>query len=264
MDAALKEDGITRITCAYGGEAVTPAPGITFTPAKGEYHYDLYVPPGYRADPKAVFPCLFVASPGGNAKLGIMADRVKRDRFIAVMLVESKNGAWEPGIADFCSAHDDVVKRLRVAEGFKYMTGMSGGARSTSMYTALRPGFVGMFLQAAGFWQTQKGPYAMTSVLDNPRLAVYATFGTKDMNLDEAGLLAQYLPARTAYHVIIFRGGHQWAPKPQVEEAFDWLEQWTYFTLAGRYHRRGQSDVSRLLQTPVAACPGSGRRLRKV
>jgi hypothetical protein len=88
-----------------------------------------------------------------------------------------------------------------------------------------------MFLQAAGFWQTPDGPYAMTAALENPRLAVYATFGTKDMNLDEAGLLAQYLPAKTTYHPQIFRGGHQWAPKPQVEEAFDWLERWTYFTL---------------------------------
>ncbi|HZK80139.1 MAG TPA: hypothetical protein VFC46_03710, partial [Humisphaera sp.] len=224
MDAVLKEDAITRITCRYGGEQVTPEPGITFSPAAGEYHYDLYLPAGYNADPKAVFACLFVASPGGNAGLGAMAERVKRDRFIAVMLVESKNGAWEPGIANFCSAHDDVIKRLRVAEGFKYMTGMSGGARSTSMYTALRPGFVGMFLQAAGFWQTPDGPYAMNGVRENSRMAVYATFGTKDMNLDEAGLLAQYLPAKTAYHPRIFRGGHQWAPKPQVEEAFDWLE----------------------------------------
>ena len=46
-----------------------------------------------------------------------------------------------------------------------------------------------MFLQAAGFWQTEQGPYAMTAVLHNPRLAVYATFGTKDMNLDEAELM---------------------------------------------------------------------------
>ena len=30
---------------------------------------------------------------------------------------------------------------------------------------------------------------------------------------------------------MVFRGGHQWAPKAQVEEAFDWMEQWTYFTL---------------------------------
>ncbi len=118
MDAVLKEDGITRITCVYDGEPVKPAPGVTFKPAKGEYHYDLYLPPGYRANADDVYSCLFVASPGGKAGLGAMADRVKRDRFVAVMLVESKNGAWEPGVADFCAAHDDVIKRVRVAEGF--------------------------------------------------------------------------------------------------------------------------------------------------
>src|SRR5438128_1705896 len=102
LDAEIKEDDITRITCAYDGQPVTPSPGVTFTPAPGEYHYDLYLPPGYHSDSKALFPVLFVASPGGKARLGAMAERVKRDRFIAVMLMESKNGPWEPGIANFC------------------------------------------------------------------------------------------------------------------------------------------------------------------
>ena len=184
-----------------------PEPGITFNPAAGEYHYDLYLPVGYHADSKPCFACLFVASPGGNAGLGAMSERVKRDRFVAVMLVESKNGAWEPGIADFCAAHDDVIKRLRVAEGFKYMTGMSGVGPLGEHVHGVAPGFVGMFLQAAGFWQTPEGPDAMNGVRENPRMAVYATFGTKDMNLDEAGLLAQYLPAKTAIKPHL-RGGH--------------------------------------------------------
>lgn len=90
---------------------------------RGEYHYDLYLPPGYEQNKTEVYPCLFIADPAGNAHLGNMADRVKRDEMIAVMLVESKNGDWEPIFANFCAAHDDAVKRVRI--GLKWMTGLS-------------------------------------------------------------------------------------------------------------------------------------------
>ena len=131
------------------------------------------------------------------------------------------------------------------------------------MDTALRPGFVGMFLQAAGFWQLPDGPYAMTAVLNNPRLAVFATFGTKDMNLDEAGLLAQYLPAKTAYHALVFRGGHQWAPKPQVEEAFDWLEQWTYLTLPAETTASARAMYRNYFNRLVGNCQEAGMPFAK-
>lgn len=228
-DAPLTEDGITRVTCMYSGEPVNAGVGLAFKPPRGEFHYDLYLPPGYNSDPKERFPCLFIASAGGNASLGAMAAQVKQRRFIAVMLIESKNGAWEPPLANFCAAHDDAVKRVRIADGFKFTTGQSGGARASAMFMGLRTGFAGVFLQSAGFAQGTGGTYVMQCLQENPNMGVFATFGNKDFNLKEAGLLAEQLPPRVPYHYVVFSGGHQWAPEAQVDEAFDWLEQWTYF-----------------------------------
>ena len=223
IDAELKEDAITRITVEYDGRPISPAKGVTFTPPKAEYHYDLFIPKGYNDEPEARFPCVFIASASGNAKLGGLSNRVKRERFIAVMLVESKNGPWEPIVGNFCAAHDDVIKRVRIAEEFKYMTGQSGGARATTLCTTLRSGFIGICLQAAGNWS------AWTCVQTNPSMAVCLTMGVNDKNQSEVPKLTRTIPPKTPFRIIYFNGGHAWAPQDQLDMAFDWLEQWTYF-----------------------------------
>ena len=78
-------------------------------------------------------PTIFIAAPGGKAGLGNMADWIQRHGYVAVLLEESRNGDWEPAVGNFLAAHDDVLKRVRVAEGRKVATGMSGAARACSV-----------------------------------------------------------------------------------------------------------------------------------
>jgi hypothetical protein len=223
-DAELKVDGVTSITVSYDGGPVQASPTFKLQPAKGEYHYDLYLPPGYNDDPKETFPVLFIASPGGNAKTGIWLPRLKSDRFVAVMLIESKNGPWEPIVANFLAAHDDVVKRVRIAPDFKFMTGFSGGARATSICTCLRPGFVGIVLQGAGF---QSGEFA--TFQRNPRLCVYMGFGREDNNRRELEDNIPHIPPQSAFVYTIYDGAHKPFPKDLVDPAFDFLIQWAYY-----------------------------------
>ena len=206
LDAPLAEGGLTRITCLYRGT--------------DPYHYQLWLPTGYAAAPTKSWPALFIASPGGKATQGNMAEWIQRHGYVAVMLEESRNGDWEPSVGNFIAAHDDVVKRVRVAEGRKVATGMSGGARACSVFVGLRPGFGGLLFQGAGY--APVGPNGASPVAGIKVAALAATFGEKDPNSAEGPRMKRLFGDRM--ELFEFRGGHQWAPKETVEEALDSID----------------------------------------
>ncbi|MEI6247278.1 MAG: hypothetical protein WCP67_01950 [Verrucomicrobiota bacterium] len=210
LTEALKDGTEARITCVYKGTGKLAA-------MSGTYHYKLWVPEGYSADPKKTWKTLFIADPSGKAKLGVMGDWIKAHGYIAVMLEESKNGPWGPTIGNFLAAHDDVVKRMRVAEGKKVATGFSGGARASSLFVTLAPGFGGLIFQGAGCSDVNPdGTYTIKNI-KCPTVA--GTFGKKDMNYKEAARLKNAFGERI--EIFEFEGGHQWAPKEVIELALN-------------------------------------------
>ena len=96
LGAGLREEANLWVTCAL---REAPRPGeIPVLPwkkdcedATGIYHYKLWLPHGYLAQPHRHWPCVFIASPFGNARMGNMAESLKRTH-VLVMLVESRNG----------------------------------------------------------------------------------------------------------------------------------------------------------------------------
>lgn len=203
MDTPLPDDTITRIECDYNGNT---------------YHYDLYIPMGYGSGSVSSYPVLFIFSPGGNAVMGNMEDWLRDKRWLVAMMVESRNGPWEPIIENFLAAHDDLVLRTRVQSDMKFLTGVSGGARASSRmaYDQLREGLRGIFLQAAGSSEVYyEGRY-------RGNLFTYASFGDTDVNLPELGYMDDILPEEI-FQWEIFSGGHQPAPQAVAERALDWL-----------------------------------------
>lgn len=203
LDTPLQDDSITRIECEHDSTI---------------YHYDLYVPDGYANDATKSYPVLFIFSPGGNAVMGNMESWLRNERWLAVMLVESKNGPWEPIIENFSAAHDDLVDRVRVQEDRKFLTGVSGGARASSYmaFNEIRPGLRGIFLQAAGaeeVWHQDRY---------RANLFIYVSFGDADFNLPELDLMDAILPESIFQHET-FTGGHQAAPTDVAERGLDWL-----------------------------------------
>jgi hypothetical protein len=195
--------------------------------AKGEYHYKLWLPEGYKADEKKAWPCIFIASPGGKAGMGNMAAWLKASGYVVVMLIESKNGPWAPIVGNFLAAHDDVVKRVRIQEGLKIATGMSGGARASSVFVQTRPGFVGLILQGAGGASDSKGVYHVAKLKGSHGVFVAMTIGEKDSNKTEVPRMKTALgPAR--FSVYPFDGGHVWAPPETFAKAIAWVEQQIY------------------------------------
>ncbi len=223
MDEKIPEEKITMIECEYKYDKKVVDEDNKIENDGKAFHYQVYLPKGYYDHPDERFPCIFVASPHGNAPMTNIDARMKKDRWIVIMLVESKNGdpQW---IANFISAHDDAVQRFRMLEGMKYCTGFSGGARCASRFPGMRPGFAGIILQGAGFYQNG-GIYIMTPVDKYPNLAVYMTMGKKDSNRSEIPKLPDALPRKTPFKLELFDGTHEWAPAECMDHAFDWLEQ---------------------------------------
>jgi hypothetical protein len=145
------DDGISDIACSTAITSVRAGSGnLAVDP--GDYHYRIYLPTDYSKRIDETFPCLLILSPSGNARLGGVADFAKRERWIVILLVESRNGPTAPQMGNFLAAYDDAIKRFRIQPGMIFATGQSGGARSSLLCAELRPGFGGVLLQAAGSW----------------------------------------------------------------------------------------------------------------
>ncbi len=181
-------------------------------------HYRLYLPADYDDNGNRKYPVMFIAAPGGNARMGEMQNILVRERWIVAMLFESRNGSsdWLP---NFMAAYDDLVQRVRSIESMHFCTGFSGAAKVCSVYPGIRPGFRGMILQGAGPW----GVRAFTEP-GNEDLLVYGTFGTLDGNFHHARRIRLSLPPYIRRLVTIWDGGHAWAPAHVFESALRWLE----------------------------------------
>ena len=232
LDLPLAEEKEATIECELTQNVPHSSVPVFSSPkdsesAKGTYHYKLWLPKGYLADPQRCWPCMFIMSPGGNASMGSMAARLKSDGFVVVMFVEAKNGPWPPIVGNFLSAHDDVIKRVRIQEGLKFATGFSGGARGSSLLVQLRPGFTGVICQGAGFFYDDKKKYYVAGVRKIPGFAVALTMGDKDNNSRELGELKSAL-GPVPLHEYPFAGTHQPAPADVFNEALTWVEQQVY------------------------------------
>jgi dienelactone hydrolase len=266
LTARLEEDNVTPIECSSKGLTYTLG-GKTYQPdgpAGATYHYRVYVPAGYYADKTAWYPCVFITSPTGNAEMGTMEARIKAGKYIAIMLDEAQNGPWAPIVGNFLAAHDDAVRRLRIAPGFKFATGFSGGARAASYFIGLRPGFTGLFLQGAGFYATRSPDEEFLTAKQATGLAVFAAFGKDDENQAEADVLKKSLPKDVPYSYVIFPGGHDPAPDLVVNQAFDWLENHVYMELPDdpkadpRVKALHQAAILRYFKSLMDATQGTG------
>ena len=252
LTTLLPAGEVTVIACLspYGARQSVPD-----WPRDGIFHYRLYLPSDYHEEPARQYPLMFIASPGGEARMGNMAERLTRDRWVVAMLAESRNRSvlWYP---NFIAAYDDVLKRVRVHPQMLFCTGFSGGARVCSRYPSIRPGFQGLVLQGAGY----SGP-AWVLTRSNARVTVYGLFGNQGPNRREANRIRRRLPLHTRSLVEIWEGGHDWAPTASFERALSWVEDkalleaeydagradlyWWYFLNKLEHFENAESDVER-------------------
>jgi hypothetical protein len=254
MDQKIQEQTITTIECECSHEKQKVHKGNFKDVKEGIFHYKVYLPEGYHKNKDQRYPCIFISLPGGNANfLPSIRDRMIRDKWIVIMLVEAKNGPWGPVLGNFLAAHDDAVERFRIQEGMKYATGFSGGARACSNYVQFRDGFSGVILQGAGL-------AGSAASLAKVEIAVYMIMGDQDSNFGEVEGIRTSLPRSIPFKSEIFKGGHKPGPKEAMERAFDWLEEQILIELPTKpalkpyyitYFKRKYQE-SEKIQTPFA------------
>jgi hypothetical protein len=223
----IAEESETTITCELNQAPIYSEVPVFYSPneaeaAKGTYHYKVWIPKGYHQQVTKHWPCMFVMSASGNASMEHMGDYLKRNGYIVVMLVEAKNGQWPPIVGNFLAAHDDVTKRLRV--GAKFATGQSGGARASSVFVQLRPGFEGLILQSAGASLDAHGKFNVTGLKCQPHLRIAMVLGKTDKNFGEIARMKSLLSG-PRFADFVFDGGHTWAPTDVFEKAMAWVTE---------------------------------------
>lgn len=227
LDAPLAEETSITITCALTNAPKRGEIAVLDLPkdpeqSLGTYQYRLWLPTGYLSETNRQWPCLFVMAPGGNPVMGPMKECLRTNGFVVVMLVQARNGPWAPIMGNFLAAHDDVVKRVRIAEGRKYATGMSGGARGSSMFVQSRPGFGGLILQAAGLAYGDNAVYHASGLKRDAKLRIAMTMGTGDANRNEVARVGALFP-KSRFKAFEFEGPHTWAPAATFEQALMWV-----------------------------------------
>ena len=189
--------------------------------AAGIYHYKLWLPHGYLAQPHRYWPCVFIASPFGNARMGNMAETLKRTH-VVVMLVESRNGPWPPTIGNFLAAHDDVVRRIRIREGRKDRDRTFRRRAGQFDFRSDTPGISPVsILQGAGVARDgQQCVFYFYHLRTIQSMLFAMVIGENDPRRTEISEM-QHQIAPDHLAVLLFHGGHQWAPADSFAKALE-------------------------------------------
>jgi hypothetical protein len=111
---------------------------------------------------------------------------------------------------------NDLSARYDLDPRRVYAAGLSGGARAASQMAT--SGFArGLIACSAGF------PNSETPA--KVGFAFFGTMGVDDFNFSELRRLDRDLEAKnTSHRIVVFEGGHEWAPESLMIEALGWLE----------------------------------------
>lgn len=183
-----------------------------------QQRYVLYVPTHYKPEQRWPVIFCFDASARGRMPVERLQAAAEKYGYIVAGSLNSRNGPWADNAAAAQAMIRDVTAHFSIDPQRIYTTGVSGGARVATAI-ALSGTAKGVIACAAGFPVLEKGI---------PRSVPFVFFGTtgeEDFNLAEMRRLDDELETRKAVHrLVVFDGGHQWAPADLMLEAVEWLE----------------------------------------
>ncbi len=179
--------------------------------------YALYVPTSYT--PKTSSPIIFCFDPGarGLEPVKRLRDAAEKHGYIVAGSLNSRNGPWTANAAAIQAMVGDVQAHLNLDPKRIYTAGLSGGARVATQL-ALSGLAKGVIACSAGFPASEEGMPAKLPFV------FFGTAGTEDFNLREMTLLDGELDDMRAVHrIVVFEGGHEWAPASLLGTAVEWL-----------------------------------------
>ncbi len=179
--------------------------------------YALYVPVNYT--PRKAWPVIFCFDPGARGLEPVRRLHAAAERYgyIVAGSLNSRNGAWADNAAAIQAMVGDVQSHLNLDPKRLYTAGLSGGARVATQL-ALAGLSKGVIACSAGFPQSEEG------IPGKVPFVFFGTTGTEDFNYAELRRLDDELEERKATHrIVVFEGGHEWAPAELLGEAVRWL-----------------------------------------
>lgn len=180
--------------------------------------YALYVPSRY--NPQQTWPVIlcFDALARGRVPVERLRDAAERYGYLVAGSLDSRNGPWEDNATAIEAMLTDVQARFVVDRQRIYAAGMSGGARVATRI-AMAGVAHGVIACGAGF------PVATDAIPPQVTFPYFGAAGTEDFNYPEMRRVGDALERRGAAHrIVIFPGGHEWAPTGVLTEAVEWLE----------------------------------------
>jgi tetratricopeptide (TPR) repeat protein len=192
--------------------------------ADAEQSYALYLPSRYT--PEKRWPILYAFDPGAQGKVPVelFQEAAEKYGWIIVGSLNSQNGPMRGSIDASNAMWNDTHARFSIDDRRIYTTGFSGGARVAVWVAYLCKGCAaGVIACGAGF-HTQIAPNTSTSPSSIP-FAFYSTAGTDDFNFGELKNLDDVLTVIGLPHrLVMFEGGHMWAPRELCTRAVGWME----------------------------------------
>jgi dienelactone hydrolase len=211
--------------------------------------YALYVPSNYTKE--KVWPVIYCFDPGARGLAPVERLKAAAEKFgyIVAGSNNSRNGPWEANEAAIQAMTRDVAAHLAVDRRRVYVAGLSGGAR-VAVQLALVGYAKGVIACSAGF------PTQGEGVPPRVPFPFFGTAGTEDFNYREMKQLDADLDDRSARHrIVIFNGGHEWAPAELLTSAVEWLE---LQAMRAETRSRDEALIKIAWQTRLAAVPVSG------
>lgn len=186
--------------------------------AEPSQRYALYVPSSYTSGKKWPVIFCFDASARGRMPVERLQAAAEKYGYLVAGSLNSRNGPYAENAVAVQAMMKDVSSHFSVDARRVYTTGVSGGARLATAI-ALSGVAKGVIACAAGFPVLPEGiPLPIAFVF-------FGTTGTEDFNHGEMRRLDGELEERKAVHrIVVFNGGHEWAPAALFTEAVEWLE----------------------------------------
>lgn len=214
--AALIMFGVTRAVSAQEGLTGRLLEKVECVKVPAQ-SYALYVPSTYSAQKE--WPVIFCFDPGARGLEPVKRLQAAAEKFGVIVAgsLNSRNGAWPDNVAAIQAMVGDVSEHLRLDKKRVYTAGLSGGARVATQL-ALAGMSKGVIACSAGFPSSEDGiPQKLPFIF-------FGTTGVEDFNYREMRLLDDELDQRAATHrIVVFDGGHEWAPAELLAEAVEWL-----------------------------------------
>ncbi len=208
--------------------------------------YALYVPSAY--SPEKRWPVIFCFDPGarGLEPVRRLQTAAEKYGFIVAGSLNSRNGAWADNAIAIQAMVGDVESHLSLDPKRLYTAGLSGGARVATQL-ALAGLSKGVIACSAGFPQSEEG------IPSKVPFVFFGTAGQEDFNYAELRRLDDELDARKATRrIVVFEGGHEWAPAELLGDAVLWL---VLEEMRAGLRPRDDALIQSTFATRVAALP---------